>query len=110
MDAARRWIYDDVYGHSAVVGPLFTVVNLVPFLGALVEKGLVGGGFCLCPVAVNHRDCPGVAGLPSWIGLALLGVAVVVFGLVIGGWRWQRGGPRPQTKTAEVSTKRTFAV
>jgi len=72
-------------GVALLLGPLFTVINFVPFLGALVEKASLAVAFAFTFLLSVVVIALAWLVYHPWIGVALLCAAVIVFGLVIGG-------------------------
>jgi hypothetical protein len=72
-------------GVAMLLGPLFTVINFVPFLGALVEKASLVVAFALTFLLSVIIIALAWLVYHPWIGVALLCLAGVVFGLIIGG-------------------------
>ncbi len=72
-------------GVALILGPLTMVISFIPFLGGLVERALLGVAFAITFLL------SGVVIAIAWIiyhpliGIAILCVALLVFGLVIGG-------------------------
>ncbi len=72
-------------GVALLLGPLFTVINIVPFLGALVERASLAVAFALTVLLSIVVIAVAWLIYHPLIGLALLCAGALMFGLVIGG-------------------------
>jgi hypothetical protein len=72
-------------GVALLLGPLFTIINFVPFLGGLVERASLVVAFAFTFLLSGVIIALAWLVYHPWIGIALLCVVVLVFGLLIGG-------------------------